>query len=104
MSVEILGLGHITFYDGVITNDEVLELFKRMSDHEDFNNVTRNGMRAIFFEMGGNHNIDYTEIEKIKQELIDKKGLFQLIITEWMECSEGGIYYDSTEEGDKNGG
>ncbi len=92
----ILGHGSINFFDGVITDEEVRKLFEYMKKHEAFMDVKQSG-RYISFIMDGNHNIDYTELDKIKQEFINKKAHFSIMVSEWVESDEN-YYFSSDDE------
>lgn len=93
--IEIIGFGHIFFYDGIVTNDEIEKLADRMEQNEAFQNVQRDS-REISFEMSGNKKINYEELEKIKKEFIDRKAKFEVYVSEYIE-GEMGFYYKSEE-------
>jgi len=49
----------------------------------------------IGFQMEGHNGIDYSELDKIKTEMLKMGMKFEISVTEFAEMSNGGYYFDS---------
>jgi hypothetical protein len=97
--IEVLGIGRISFFDEMMPKEEVQQLAERMKENEQFYRVEYlDEGNEIEFEMSGNKRIDYTELDKIKKELVGKKARIQITVTEYVEGETG--YYFSNEADD----
>lgn len=55
---------------------------------------------VINFEMSGNHCIDYSVLNNVKEKLLDEGVSFNIMVTEFLE-GENGYYFDSEEYTDE---
>lgn len=97
MGFWVIGFGTIGFKEG--SNDRILkELYEKMKHLASFENVKMfKETSEIIFEMGGNKGLDYSELDKIKEELIKKGYKFTITVGEYVE-SEENYYFDSDDD------
>lgn len=58
----------------------------------------RTGVDFITFELSGNKWVDYQPLDKIKELLLKQKTNFEINASEFVECQDGGYYFDSEDE------
>jgi len=52
----------------------------------------------ITFELSGNKWVDYQSLDKIKELLLKGKANFEISASEFVECQDGGYYFNSEDE------
>lgn len=107
MGWAVIGFGYIEVDNNHIK--EILDLMigddkKRVTDRLegnddgcDFRKVEEYD-KEITFEMGGNKGIDYSELDKIKEYCKKNKIKVNISVSEYIEASDGGYWFNSEEE------
>jgi hypothetical protein len=58
----------------------------------------KTGKDFITFELSGNKWVDYQPLDRIKELLLKQKVSFEINASEFVECQDGGYYFDSEDE------
>lgn len=96
MGYHVMGFGIINLFEGSIEDIEMIVKFmKKLKD--DFFNI-ESGDGWINFKMEGNKGIDFDPLEKVKEFILKKELKFDMTVSEYSECQDGGFYFDSKEE------
>jgi hypothetical protein len=94
--IAVVGFGRISFFTCDISKEDIKQLAERMKTNERFYEVSYEG-GEVSFQMSGNKGIDYTELTKIKDELVQKNAKMEIRVTEFVE-GDDGFYYSSEDE------
>ena len=93
----VIGFGTIGFKNK-ISEFDLNELYVEMKHLVSFQDVKIfKDTSEIAFEMGGNKGLDYSELDKIKEDLIKKGYKFTISVGEYVE-SEENYYFDSDDD------